>query len=149
MVTVVEFLLIAGLPLQAVEPPDMAVVLAWISAGPGAVIVAGHVISHLLEWFSAWGLVLTGFWRGAVVVGLSLAFAFGAYFLLRAPPEIAGVQPHYTIAVLTILDFASTQRAFPQQKGAGDLSRPKSARVLPGKQRSRPGGAALASGCMI
>ena len=127
LLIVLSLFLMAARPLQAVEPTDLTAVLVWFAAGPGAVVAALYVVSHVLEWIPAWGLTLSGFWRGAIIMGLSIAFAFGAYFLVQAPPVIAAIQPYFRILVLTILAFAGSQWAFLQQKGAGDLTRPKTA----------------------
>jgi cation transport ATPase len=122
LMVVLALPLMAFRAMQTIEPTDLVAVLTWIAAGPGAVAIAGIVLSRVLEWFPAWGAKLTGTMRGLVVVAGSLVFAFGAYFLLKAPPVIASIQPYYVVAVMALLAFAGSQWMFVQQKAAKALT---------------------------
>lgn len=112
--------------LQPTDPLDLATVLAWVAAGPGAVWVAGRALSFLLEQIPGWGTVLSGRLRWWIVLVLSAGLMIGAYLLLQRVELLAQIDPIYKMLFMLVAAWLGTQQQYIQLKGVGALQLPRS-----------------------
>ena len=119
VVIMATFPLIAARSLQPADPTDLLQVLEWLALGPGALIAAGAALAFVLEIVPGWGSKMPAALRPWIVLGLTIAMAFGARALLAYPDVIQKIAPIYTTLFLIVSAWLGTQLGYARAKVAG------------------------------